>query len=112
MSENHQTIEELQQRYSRLNTRKIQAETNLDNARKQLESLKSQARETFGTDDIDELRDKLKEMQSENEQKRQSYQSSLDRIESELKKVDEEYALVSESTTKSGQTESKSDGRR
>ena len=54
-----QPIEELQKRYERLNTRKIQADTNLENATKQFESLKEELRKSYGTDDIAALREKL-----------------------------------------------------
>ena len=54
-----QTIEELQQRYQLLNTKKIQSETNLLNATQLLDNLKKEAREKYGTDDLDALREKL-----------------------------------------------------
>ena len=50
-----QSIEVLQERYGKLNTRKIQAETNLENAHRQLETLKEEAREKYGTDDVETL---------------------------------------------------------
>jgi chromosome segregation ATPase len=86
-----QPIEVLQQRFQSLNTRKIQAETNLDNARKELERLQREARDKYGTDDVDELRRKLEQMKSDNEEKRRSYQSDLDRIESELSEIESRY---------------------
>ncbi|HEY4311739.1 MAG TPA: hypothetical protein VGN12_19995 [Pirellulales bacterium] len=89
-----QTIEELQARYQSLNTRKIQAEAHLDNARKQLATLKQEAIREYGTDDLTELREKLTTMKAENEQKRKSYQADLDRIESELAEVDERFAAT------------------
>jgi F0F1-type ATP synthase membrane subunit b/b' len=87
-----QSIEKLQSRYTDLNTRKIQAETNLKNAQKQLEQFRQQAVKDYGTDDVDELRKQLDELKSENERKREEYQKSLDEIEQNLKKVDEDYA--------------------
>lgn len=87
-----QNIEELQRRYTDLNTRKIQAETNQKNAQKQLKALKQQAKKEYGTDDVEELRKQLKKMKSENERKREEYQTSLNEIEQKLAKVDEEYA--------------------
>lgn len=87
-----QSIEHLQKRYNDLNTRKIQAETNLKNAKNQLEQLQSQAREKYGTDDVEALRKQLDELKSENERKRREYQSNLDKIEQDLAKVDQNFA--------------------
>jgi chromosome segregation ATPase len=93
-SADEQSIEELQKRYQTLHTRKIQAETNLDNATRQLESLKQEARETYGTDDVAELHEKLDAMKAENEEKRKNYQTALDRIESELEAVEQKFAVT------------------
>lgn len=87
-----QTIEQLQKRYQALNTRRIQAETNLENARKQLEGLKKEAREKYGTDDIDQLRQQLESMKAENERKRSEYESQLNQIEANLAAVEEKFS--------------------
>ena len=87
-----QTIEELQQRFQTLQQQKIRAETNRDNAEKQLDELKREARETYGTDDIEELKRKLADMKAENEKRRADYQAQLDRIESELSEVEATFA--------------------
>ncbi len=89
--QNRQTIERLTQRYNQLNTRKIEAETNLKSARKQLEEFQKEARETYGTDDLEALKRKLAEMEAENEKKRADYQTALDRIETDLDAVEEKY---------------------
>lgn len=86
-----QSIDELQRRFQTLNTRKIQAETHLENARKELERLQRDAREKYGTDDVDDLQRKLEQMKSDNEEKRRSYQSDLDRIENELTEIEAKY---------------------
>ena len=86
-----QSIEELKRRYESLHRKKIQAEANLDNAKKQLEELKAQARKEYGTDDIEALKKKLAQMQAENERRRAEYQQQLDRVESDLKAVEEKY---------------------
>lgn len=83
-----QSLGELQNRYTELNRRKIQAETKLENARNQLSELQQEAKSQYGTDDIGELEAKLAEMQAENERKRREYQASLDRIEADLAQVD------------------------
>lgn len=89
-----QTIEELTDRYSKLNEKRVEAVTNAKNAEKRLEELRQQAREEFGTDDVDELREKLKQMEIENERKRAEYQTSLDSIDESLQKVEATYGSV------------------
>jgi hypothetical protein len=83
-----QTIEQLQERYGKLNTKKIEADRDLKHAMEHLESLKKEARENFGTDDVDELRKKLAAMRAENEEKRKNYQADLDKIEADLANVE------------------------
>jgi hypothetical protein len=87
-----QSIEELEERYQRLSRRKVRAETNRENAEKQLNELKREATERYGTDDIDELRRKLAEMKQENERKKAEYQKHLDGVEAELADVEARFA--------------------
>lgn len=89
-----QSIEQLQARYQALHTRKIQAETHLQNAREQLATLKRQALENYGTDDVDELRQRLAAMKADNEEKRKNYQGDLDRIEGALAEVEQKFAAA------------------
>jgi chromosome segregation ATPase len=89
-----QTIEQLQQRYDKLHKQRIQAETKLESARTQLESLQKEARDKYGTDDLAELRAKLDAMQADNEQKRAVYQADLDRIEGDLAAVEQRFAAA------------------
>jgi hypothetical protein len=89
-----QSIEQLQTRYQTLNTRKIQAEAHLESATKQLDALKKEAREKYGTDDVGQLREKLAAMAKENEEKRRAYQSALDQIERDLKVVEDKFAAA------------------
>lgn len=93
-SNGQQSIEELQQRYTQLNKRKIQAETSLDHAKTQLANLQKEAREKYGTDDLAELQKKLSEMQADNEAKRAAYQQDLERIETELASVEQKFAAA------------------
>ena len=86
-----QSIELLQTRFQSLNTRKIQAETHLENARKELDRLQREAKEKYGTDDVDALRKILEQMKSDNEEKRSNYQADLDRIETELTEIETKY---------------------
>lgn len=89
-----QTIEALQQRYQQLRDKKIQAETHFGNAQKQLDELKQQAREKYGTDDVAELEQMLARMRLENEQRRGQYQAELDRIEGNLADVEQRFSLA------------------
>ncbi len=96
-----QTIEQLQERYRDLHTKKIQADTNLENAKAKLEELKEEARQKFGTDDVDELREKLRAMKAENEEKRKNYQAELDRIEADLQNVEKNLGATSDADASS-----------
>src|SRR6476619_491561 len=89
-----QSIEELRQRHQELNTKKIQAETNLGNATSALKKLQEEARKKFGTDDVAALKAKLVEMETANENARRQYQESLDTIESALEAVEEKLDAV------------------
>ena len=91
-----QTIDQLKQRYEKLNADKIRAGAQLESAEKHLAQLQQQAREEFGTDDLDELRTKLQQMQDENERRRAAYQASLDQIDVELEAVAAEYGDAGE----------------
>ena len=87
-----QEIEKLRERHKTLEKQKITAEANLGTSKITLEKLKEQARETYGTDDLDELRKKLEEMRAENDQKRAAYQRDLDEIERQLAEVEQKHA--------------------
>jgi predicted nucleic acid-binding Zn-ribbon protein len=91
-----QTVEELTQRYHGLNERKIQAETNLKNAQKQLDELRKQAKKEYGTENLDELKKKLDAMKEENETKRSKYQADLDKIEADLAEVEAKHGVGEE----------------
>ena len=99
--QDQQTIEELTKRYQDLNTRKIQAETNLKTARKQLEDLRKRAKKDYGTDDLDELKKELQKLKEENEAKRAAYQQSLDKIESDLAAVEVKHGSLDETEDES-----------
>lgn len=86
-----QNMEELRNRYEKLNAQKIKVETQRDEANKRLASLKDEAREKFGTDDPKQLKQKLSEMKSENEKRRSQYQQKLDSIEQKLSEVNEDF---------------------
>jgi septation ring formation regulator EzrA len=87
-----QSIEQLTERYQTLNTRRIEAGRDLEHATDRLESLRKEARERFSTDDIGQLREKLRQMTEANELARRKYQAELDKIESDLAEVEEQFA--------------------
>ena len=70
-------IEALKKRHRELENQRIAAQTNLKTATDQLELLKKESREQYGTDDLDQLRDKLEEMKRDNERKRVEYDRHL-----------------------------------
>lgn len=82
------SIEKLKAEYTKLNERKIQAETQLEGAKEQLAKLQKEAESEFGTSDLDELTKKLSEMEAENEKQRSEYQSLLDKISSDLATIE------------------------
>jgi hypothetical protein len=86
-----QSMEQLQARYRQLHNRQIEAKANLKNAERQLAELRREAVEKYGTDSLDDLREKLARMKTENETKRHDYQASLDKIESDLADVEREF---------------------
>jgi len=91
-----QSIEELRKRYEELNRKKITAEADHKNAQKQLDELKTAAKAQWDTDDLEELRAKLKKMEDDNERKRSEYQGQLDQIEADLKDVDHKFNQAQE----------------
>jgi hypothetical protein len=93
-----QSIEDLKKRYAGLNEKRITAAADLNNAKKELASLKKSAREQYGTDDLDELRAKLTQMKQDNERKRGEYQAHLEKIEADLSAVDQKFSQASEQT--------------
>jgi predicted nucleic acid-binding Zn-ribbon protein len=88
------TIEQLQTKYDELNRRKIQAETRHRDASDQLQKLRAQAMATWGTDDLNQLKLKLVQMQQENEARRTKYQADLLGIESKLAEIDSTYQSI------------------
>jgi hypothetical protein len=85
-------IEQLKKRHKELEKQKTTIEANLQTAIDQLDALKAESRQRFGTDDLDELKRKLDAMRQENEQKRAQYQSHLEQIELRLAEVERQSA--------------------
>ena len=95
-SSESQTIEQLQARDEGLNEQKIKVSAQREHALQRLEELKTQAKQQYGSDDIEQLALKLKEMKSRNEEMRSQYQSSLDKIDQDLAAIDEKFASPEE----------------
>ena len=86
----------MQARYEGLNEQKIKVSAQREHALQRLEELKTQAKQQYGSDDIEQLALKLKEMKSRNEEMRSQYQSSLDKIDQDLAAIDEKFASPEE----------------
>ncbi|QDT97085.1 hypothetical protein [Gimesia aquarii] len=84
-------IETLTAQFQKLNKRKIESERDLVNAEKHLNDLKQQAQDEYGTDHLDELKEKLEQIKTENERKRAEYHQTLEQIETELTKIETEH---------------------
>ncbi|MGM0609805.1 MAG: hypothetical protein ACQES5_01820 [Thermodesulfobacteriota bacterium] len=87
-----QSMEELTERYKKLDREKTTTEANLKMAKDRLEELQKEAREQYGTDDPEELKRLLEQMEEENERKRSEYQQLLDKVENDLRAVKESFA--------------------
>ena len=83
-----QAIDALARRHRELETRRIQAEAELEHVEKALEEQRARARERFGTADLGELRAKLEWMREENVRRRREYQVHLDEIERGLAAIE------------------------
>ncbi|MCI0641160.1 MAG: hypothetical protein L0Y72_30760 [Gemmataceae bacterium] len=86
-----QDIDELREHYDKLNQQRIEAGANLANAQKEFADLKNEAVKEYGTDDLVQLQEMLKQMTAANEQKRIDYQTALEKIEAELAEVEKRY---------------------
>ena len=91
-----QSIEQLQARYDGLNEQKIKVNAQREHAMQRLEELKAQAKEQYGSDDVEQLSSMLKEMKSKNEKMRSQYQASLDGIDQDLSAINEKFAVAEE----------------
>lgn len=90
-SDASQTIEQLQARYDGLNEQKIKVNAQREHAMQRLEELKAQAKEQYGSDDVEQLSKMLEEMKSKNEKMRSEYQANLDGIDQDLAEINEKF---------------------
>jgi hypothetical protein len=89
-------IETLKKRHRELDNLRIAAETNLKTATLQLEQLKRESLEQYGTDDLKQLVEKLEEMRRDNERKRVDYARHLAEIENSLSEVEQDRSAPAE----------------
>jgi hypothetical protein len=87
-----QAIEVLARRHRELETRRIQAERDVEHYAKLLEEEKGRARAQFGTDDLAELEAMLARMREENLRRRREYEAHLDEIEASLQAIEAAHA--------------------
>jgi uncharacterized protein YaaN involved in tellurite resistance len=83
-------IEALKKRHRELENLRIAAQTNLKTATDQLEQLKKESLEQYGTDDLKQLEAKLEDMKQDNERKRVDYARHLAEIENSLSRVEQD----------------------
>ncbi len=87
--EGPQDIEVLKKRFDALSKQKTIAETNLANAQKNLDDLKRKAQVDYDTDDLEQLKTRLAQMQQENTSKQAEYQQTLEKIEADLRALEQ-----------------------
>ncbi len=87
-------IEQLKAKHKELDTARTRAKANLESAQKQLDELRTEARQAYGTDDLDALRQKLTQMRDENERKRADYQQHLEQVQAKLAEVEKTFAAA------------------
>lgn len=73
-------LNQLRKDYERLRDLKVGTERDIDNLSDQLDDLKTQAREAYGTDDPDELTRMLEEKREENRRLVEEYRNHLQDI--------------------------------
>lgn len=88
-----QLFEEQRKRYQALQERHTRAQVRLEHERKALEDAKAEARSRFGTDDVDALRQKHKEMQEENDRLLMEFMMTLDDVEKKLQDLERQLAV-------------------
>lgn len=78
----------LRQQYEQLRDRKVRTEQDVANLSAQLESLKQQAKEQYGTSDLEELQQLLEEKRQQNEEVVARYREHIQQIQADLTAVE------------------------
>ncbi len=81
-------LERLKADYKELETKKIQTDTNIKTLEAELEKLREEARENYGTSDLDKLRDLLEARRSENDRKLAEYEQHIRSIKERLDEIE------------------------
>ncbi len=103
-----QGIERLQKRYNDLQHAKT-ALKRIATTHKRLDELKSEAREKFGTDDLNQLQSQLETLKLENEKKRADYEKELDKVEQKLAEIEEKFVDLDDSAVEPMEIQSYND---
>ena len=91
-ADSSEVVAALQRRYQELERRRIEAGRDLKHAQDRLETLETEARETYGTDDLERLREKLDGMRRENAKRLEDYRTHLATLEQGLAEIESRYA--------------------
>ena len=83
-SQLEQELNGLRQQYEQLRDRKVRTEQDVANLSSQLEALKAQAKEEYGTNDPEELQALLEKKREQNEQVVAQYREHIQKIQADL----------------------------
>lgn len=83
------TIEKLKEKHELLKERRTRLQVELESASKQLNELKAEAKQLYGTDELEDLRTLYKKQNSENKKKLEEFSTQLDQAEKIIKDVEE-----------------------
>jgi ribosomal 50S subunit-associated protein YjgA (DUF615 family) len=83
-------LEQLKVEHNRLNTQKIATEQDRKNLESQLKALRDKALADYGTCDLGELRNLLRQRREENERKVEEYRKHIEGIKSQLQAIERE----------------------
>ncbi|SMC21877.1 hypothetical protein SAMN02746041_01301 [Desulfacinum hydrothermale DSM 13146] len=81
-------LEGLRKEYEKLHKKKIETDTTLQNLEQQLRELERQAKDEYGTSDLNELRALLERWRAENEEKVAEYQEHIRSIQGALERIE------------------------
>ncbi|MEJ5300147.1 MAG: hypothetical protein WHS38_04080 [Thermodesulforhabdaceae bacterium] len=81
-------LEALKAEYAKLDKKRIETATHLKSREEQLKELKAKAEATYGTSDLNQLRDLLEKWRRENEEKVKLYREHIEEIKEKLKELE------------------------
>ena len=88
-SQLEQELNALRRQYEQLRDQKVRAEQDTANLTSQLEALKAQAKDEYGTDDPDELQALLQQKREENSRVVEEYRKHIQQIRDDLSRVEQ-----------------------